>query len=402
MFGSSAAAATARHRRAFKTQIVPRPGRPPQAVAGAPLAVRPDHLRRSASLAISTRHHDAESQQQDEADVGPRRHVDAERLAHRVELQQHGDQRELPDDGDQQPLVRRRLEDAVAQRAEVHRKDQLDDHEHQEHLGARDLDCRMSWKNTHRKIGHSINAPRRISVRTSNENTLSFGSRGGRCMMSLSGGRDAQRQRRQAVARQVDVENRRRQQRQELRPEVHHDAAEHHHLGDVRAQQVGQVLLDVVVDPAAALDRLDDGREVVVRQHDVGRLLGDVGAGDAHGDADVGVLERRRVVDAVAGHRDDVALVLPGAHDLELVHRRDARVDRHLLDDGRERRLVHLGQLLAGQDRVALAEDADLPGDRDRGELVVAGDHHRPDAAPGGRPRTASTASSRGGSIMPT
>ena len=42
-----------------------------------------------------------------------------------------------------------------------------------------------------------------------------------------------------------------------------------------------------------------------------GRFLADVGAGDAHRDADVGLLERRRVVHAVAGHRDDVAALLP-------------------------------------------------------------------------------------------
>jgi hypothetical protein len=34
-----------------------------------------------------------------------------------------------------------------------------------------------------------------------------------------------------------------------------------------------------------------------------------VGAG-AHGDADIGLGQRRRVVDAVAGHRDDAALGL--------------------------------------------------------------------------------------------
>ena len=33
-----------------------------------------------------------------------------------------------------------------------------------------------------------------------------------------------------------------------------------------------------------------------------GGALGDLGPADAHGDADVGVLERGRVVDAVARH----------------------------------------------------------------------------------------------------
>ena len=48
-------------------------------------------------------------------------------------------------------------------------------------------------------------------------------------------------------------------------------------------------------------------RQVALDQRDAGALHRDVGAG-AHGDADVGRGERRRVVDAVAGHRDDAAL----------------------------------------------------------------------------------------------
>ena len=45
---------------------------------------------------------------------------------------------------------------------------------------------------------------------------------------------------------------------------------------------------------------------VVVGEHHVGGLFGHVGAGDAHGHADVGPLERWRIVDAVAGHRHHV------------------------------------------------------------------------------------------------
>ena len=44
-----------------------------------------------------------------------------------------------------------------------------------------------------------------------------------------------------------------------------------------------------------------------VRTHRRG-LAGDVGARPAHGHADVGAAERGGVVDAVAGHRDDVLL----------------------------------------------------------------------------------------------
>ena len=53
-----------------------------------------------------------------------------------------------------------------------------------------------------------------------------------------------------------------------------------------------------------------------------------VGAGDAHGDADIGRLHGRRVVHAVAGHGHDFAAALPGPHNAQLVLGRDARIDR--------------------------------------------------------------------------
>ena len=92
------------------------------------------------------------------------------------------------------------------------------------------------------------------------------------------------------------------------------------------------VLDEVVVQPAPQLDRLDDGREVVVGQHHHGGVLGDLGAGDAHRDTDVGALQCGRVVHAVAGHRDDPALPLEQLDQTDLVLRRDAG------DDARRRR----------------------------------------------------------------
>ena len=52
--------------------------------------------------------------------------------------------------------------------------------------------------------------------------------------------------------------------------------------------------------------RAHDAAQVALHQRDAGALDRDVGAG-AHGDADVGLRERGRVVDAVAGHRHDAA-----------------------------------------------------------------------------------------------
>ena len=53
-------------------------------------------------------------------------------------------------------------------------------------------------------------------------------------------------------------------------------------------------------------DGVGDAVDAVDEDDGVGGLRGDGGADRAHGDADVGERERRRVVDAVADH-DDVA-----------------------------------------------------------------------------------------------
>ena len=103
-------------------------------------------------------------------------------------------------------------------------------------------------------------------------------------------------------------------------------------LAGVAGEQVVDELLDVVVDPPPLLDGRHDGGEVVVGDDHVRDLLGHVGPGDAHGHADVGFLDRRGVVDAVAGHGHDVAPLAPGPDDPQLVLRRDAGVDRDAAD----------------------------------------------------------------------
>jgi len=84
------------------------------------------------------------------------------------------------------------------------------------------------------------------------------------------------------------------------------------------------------------LHRRGDAVEVAGDERHVARLEGDVGAG-ADGDADIGLRECRRVVDAVADH----------GHPLPRVLQR-----------------LHLGRLLLGQDLGEDLVDADLRRDR--------------------------------------
>ncbi len=86
--------------------------------------------------------------------------------------------------------------------------------------------------------------------------------------------------------------------------------------------------------------RPDDAAEVALEERHAGALDGDVRPG-AHGDADVGGGERRGVVDAVAGHGDDAAVVAEALHHLALAIWQhfgldlvDAELARHGLGGG--------------------------------------------------------------------
>mmetsp|Transcript_12251 Transcript_12251/g.17009 ORF Transcript_12251/g.17009 Transcript_12251/m.17009 type:complete len:366 (-) Transcript_12251:1139-2236(-) len=60
-------------------------------------------------------------------------------------------------------------------------------------------------------------------------------------------------------------------------------------LGDVRRQRVRDGLLEVVEDQPPLLHAVHDGREVVIEQDHVRRVLGHVRADDPHSDSDVGL-----------------------------------------------------------------------------------------------------------------
>ena len=136
----------------------------------------------------------------------------------------------------------------------------------------------------------------------------------------------------QDVDREVDPEDLQRRQRDAVRDVEDAGAQEEEDEPAQRDHLEADVLHQVVVDRPAALDRGDDGGEVVVGEDHVPGFLRHLGAGDAHRDPDVGALERGSVVDAVAGHRDDVALLLERLDEPHLVLGRDARDDADVLD----------------------------------------------------------------------
>ena len=90
---------------------------------------------------------------------------------------------------------------------------------------------------------------------------------------------------------------------------------EHRDFGCRGREQQQDRLLDVAVDDATFLDRGDDRGEVVVTDHDLRGLLRHLRSRDAHRHADVGLGQRRRVVDSVTRHSDYLAPPLIGIDD---------------------------------------------------------------------------------------
>ena len=209
------------------------------------------------------------------------------------------------------------------------------------------------------------------------ERTGAATGRGGRRHQALGGLVEAQRDGDRDVDDHV--------QPQDLQRVERHSAGDAEDPGHQEDRDVGhqgghlepEVLHQVVVERAAVGDRADDGGEVVVGEDHHRGLLGDLGAGDPHRDADVRSLQRRGVVHAVAGHRDDVALSLQQLDQPDLVLGRDPGDHADLGQLLEQLVVAHRGELGAG-DRAAL--DPQLTGDRGRGGGVVAGDHPDPDA----------------------
>ena len=182
----------------------------------------------------------------------------------------------------------------------------------------------------------------------------------------------AQRERGEAVGDQVHPQQLHRLEdgKADERGDKHRE-----HLGKVGRKQELDDLADVVVDATALFAGTDDGGEVVVGKHHVGNVLGDVGAGDAHTDADVGALDGRGVVDAVAGHGDDLVARLPGLDDARLVLGLDAGVHAVVLDVRVELLVAHAVEVGTGNGMAAIGDDSQLLGNGHGGVDMVARDH---------------------------
>jgi len=151
-------------------------------------------------------------------------------------------------------------------------------------------------------------------------------------------------------------------------------------LRQIGGEQELDRLADVVINPSTFADSRNDGGKVVVRQNHIGDILGDIGSCDTHADADIGIFDGRRVVDAVARHRSDLAFFTPCIDDAGLMLRLNARVNGIFFDGGFEILIRDFIKLRTGNRFLRVLDDAELHGDCDGGVLVVSGDHDGADA----------------------
>ncbi len=187
-----------------------------------------------------------------------------------------------------------------------------------------------------------------------------------------------QRQSRQAIGHQVDPQN---LQGQEGQRHAQEGGRKHHpYLPGVGSERVFDEFADVVVDGASFFDGGYDGGEIVIQQHHVRRLFGDIGAGDAHRHPNIGFLERWRIVDAITCHGHNLSIALQCVDDLELVLRGHASVNRYIFDKRFQFLFRGLSQLLAGHHAV-IGGNVQLLGDELCSQGMIAGNHDRMDTS---------------------
>ena len=144
----------------------------------------------------------------------------------------------------------------------------------------------------------------------------------------------------------------------------------------VDRQGVGQGAVQVGVHAAPQGDRLHQIGKAVVEQHQISGFARHGGAAPAHGHADVGGLEGRRIVNSIAGHRHHGTARLQGPHQLQLLSRHHPGEHIHLAHPLRQHGGTEALQIGAAEHRAR--RQARLVGDRAGGGGPIAGDHHHP------------------------
>ena len=133
---------------------------------------------------------------------------------------------------------------------------------------------------------------------------------------------------------------------------------------------------NVIVNSAAFFNCGYDGCEVVVGKGHVGGAFRNVGAGNAHSATDIGGFKRRSVVNAVARHCNNIAVLLPSLNYTDFIFRRHTSVYRIAFYIFVKLVVGHLTELVAGNNAGSFFfYNTELFADCGGGSGVVARNH---------------------------
>src|SRR5258708_4735873 len=137
------------------------------------------------------------------------------------------------------------------------------------------------------------------------------------------------------------------------------------HVAEVRAGAHQKIFHDVAEGLAAFDDSVVKHIQTRFQQDDVSSVAGNVHRG-GNGDADVGGVQRRGIVDAIAHVADHVAAVLESQDDAVFLGRRDTGKNRGLLGHMGQGAIAHALDFLAEHNLAGIQShpDADVAGDQ--------------------------------------
>ena len=191
----------------------------------------------------------------------------------------------------------------------------------------------------------------------------------------------AQAQRRHHVGADVDGEDLQHGERRGDQAAGEQIEGGGHRLRGIGIEDIAQELADVVVDGAALLDGLDDGGKVVIAEDHIRRLLGHIGAGNAHAMPISAFLRAGEsltpspvtaTILPISWRAVTIRYFCSGA-----IRAKTTSPFSASLEGG----IVHRGQLGPGDDPgVRTLDDADLAGDALGSKAIVTGDHNDLDA----------------------
>ena len=143
-------------------------------------------------------------------------------------------------------------------------------------------------------------------------------------------------------------------------------------------------LAQIIIDPPPQPHSGGNGFKIIVQKNDRRGFAGHIGPSPAHGDADMRRLQGWRVVDAIAGHRNNIARSLQRLHNPQLLFGHDPGKNGRLLHLLMKGRGIKRCEILTGQDMAVVK--ARLACNRPCGLRIIPRDHHNAQASRSAQP----------------